>query len=34
MLEKYNISKVEILKIDKLQFTIGDKKRRIKNECK
>ena len=33
MLEKYNISKVEILKVDKLQFTIGDKKRRIKNEC-
>ena len=33
MVEKYNISKVEILKVDKLQFTIGDKKRRIKNEC-
>lgn len=33
MLEKYNISKVEILKVDKLQFTIGDKKIRIKNEC-
>ncbi len=32
MLKKYNISKVEILKVDKLQFTIGDKKRRIKNE--
>ena len=26
-------SKVEILKVDKIQFTIGDKKRRIKNEC-
>ena len=32
MLEKYNISKVEILKVNKLQFTVGDKKRRIKNE--
>ncbi len=32
MLKKYNISKVDILKVNKLQFTVGDKKRRIKNE--
>ena len=32
MLKKYNISQVDILKVNKLQFTVGDKKRRIKNE--
>ena len=32
MLKKYNISQVDILKVNKLQFSVGDKKRRIKNE--